>query len=659
MRKGKRFLSIWMAVVMAAAMVPSGRPAAVVYAEETSAEQELLTDISLAEDGTEKTLTEAADAEANAMEEGTAEKESTEEPDAETNATEEETEEKEPAEEPGDAGQTETGDTEQGTEEAPSASENGTAKPEESGDKPAESEEAAGDVSEGADQAAVSEESEQAPEENGTILQEGDETAASESLTEETDIQLEEQAMELQSLLAASSTDPVQNPELDLADGGIWLWEGMYFQGKSYTPNVTSGVSYTGTVTVTGSTDRYSIFVSGGTHDLILKNATVTPRALQGTELSEQEALYIQDSSVSITVEGTNTLTGSSMYTNTYAGEDGIRLGSGSSLTIRGNGTLNVNGGSSLRSATADVVGGFGLQASGGSLTVEGSVTLNIAGGEGNSAVESTQGIGVQLNNSQDLTVVGGTVNIEGYTGIRMLEGAEGIFVSGGTVSVSGYYWSIRYADEAGRGSVEVGGGSLALQSKESSVLRNIDLTVIGDGGQVTAQTGGYTLINNTTVTVRPVSRTGVFAVGTSEETATAQRVEAEKSYTNISDGNRYMKIYFPEDSETCSLTIQDGGEGASGAGSYAPGVTVPISAGTKENAVFDHWEIVSGGGSLDDASQAETTFTMGIREAALQPVFSDTYALTVEEGAIQGTDNTRFVSGNQVKIKANDRRGG
>ena len=62
---------------------------------------------------------------------------------------------------------------------------------------------------------------------------------------------------------------------------------------------------------------------------------------------------------------------------------------------------------------------------------------------------------------------------------------------------------------------------------------------------------------------------------------------------------------------------------GGSGSGTYAVDDTVTITADSKSGYRFDHWEIVSGNVSLENANSAETTFTMPTENVELTAVYT------------------------------------
>ncbi len=91
----------------------------------------------------------------------------------------------------------------------------------------------------------------------------------------------------------------------------------------------------------------------------------------------------------------------------------------------------------------------------------------------------------------------------------------------------------------------------------------------------------------------------------------------------------------------TYALTINGGGTGASGYGSYTSGAAVSIDAGTKSGYTFSGWT-TSGGGTFGTASSASTTFTMPSNAATITanwiPVLTGSVNLTINQATGQVT---------------------
>ncbi|MEG0878980.1 MAG: hypothetical protein RSF00_09980, partial [Oscillospiraceae bacterium] len=86
--------------------------------------------------------------------------------------------------------------------------------------------------------------------------------------------------------------------------------------------------------------------------------------------------------------------------------------------------------------------------------------------------------------------------------------------------------------------------------------------------------------------------------------------------YTRDSSGT-FMTVYVKNFStyalgyNAFTVTLSDGGTGASGNGKYANGDTVTINAGTKSGYSFNGWTVTAGTVVLANPSSASTTFIM------------------------------------------------
>ena len=91
--------------------------------------------------------------------------------------------------------------------------------------------------------------------------------------------------------------------------------------------------------------------------------------------------------------------------------------------------------------------------------------------------------------------------------------------------------------------------------------------------------------------------------------------------------------------------------------GKYAQGATVTVQANAAPSGqVFDKWEVVSGGVTLANATQASTTFTMPAAEVKVKATYKNapaaptTYAVTV----LDGTGGGNYAQNATVTITAN-----
>ena len=100
------------------------------------------------------------------------------------------------------------------------------------------------------------------------------------------------------------------------------------------------------------------------------------------------------------------------------------------------------------------------------------------------------------------------------------------------------------------------------------------------------------------------------------------------------------------------SLTVQEGGNGSSGGGTYIPGTAVSVNAGAKDGYAFQEWQRVSGSGSFADARQAQTTFTTDLEDTVIRPVFWPLHTLSVTGGT---ASETRGVTGKTVTLRVSE----
>lgn len=96
-------------------------------------------------------------------------------------------------------------------------------------------------------------------------------------------------------------------------------------------------------------------------------------------------------------------------------------------------------------------------------------------------------------------------------------------------------------------------------------------------------------------------------------------------------------------------LTVENG----TGSGNYANNTTVNIVANTAPaDMAFDHWEIVTGSGTLADANSATTTFTTTNQPTTLRAVYRDIlYSVTVNGGSVATPSEDGYKVGTQLEL--------
>ncbi|MBQ4199147.1 MAG: leucine-rich repeat protein [Kiritimatiellae bacterium] len=183
----------------------------------------------------------------------------------------------------------------------------------------------------------------------------------------------------------------------------------------------------------------------GGT--ITLRNATIDL-----SSNSPQCAGLTCEGSATIILEGENTINGIS------SGKPGIYVPSGSTLTIKGTGTLNASG-----NGSGSGIGG-GLSLSCGNIVIEGSPTINATGGQYCAAIGGGGNSGTSCGT---ITIKGGTINATGgywasAIGSGYYASCGNISITGGTVTATGGADAAAigggYHNES-CGSISIGGG--------------------------------------------------------------------------------------------------------------------------------------------------------------------------------------------------------
>ena len=442
-------------------------------------------------------------------------------------------------------------------------------------------------------------------------------------------------------LRAFAADAPVNNPVLDISEGGIFISKDTkgsdlcaYRQIKSDDDNKPF-IPYTGAITITGTSKSwYNLTVIGVEATIRLQNARIAPTVTQDNDPGGLNALNIQrGAKVDLILEGTSTLKGSGSFRREHEGVAGILISEDSStgasvLRISGIGTLNVEGGDSVRqvpsASSSPLEGGNGITFAGqAGLHVMGNATVNITGGNTGLA-RQYQGNGIWAEPSASsggasLELSGGAMSVKGRFGCYMREAFQ-LRQTGGTFSMegSGGFYSPDTAYQ-----VEVSGGSMDVHSYGAEAINDLGkLTVGGKDTSVTLSTNGIrtdAVGGKTQFTVSPeVGYAAILKSGANEASAGRTPYPEETALSSVK--GKYVNVTFSN--ERKNLTVTDGGAGSSGSGSYLPGQTVDISAGTLEGKSFKWWEHVSGDGRIANTDAADSTFTMGWEDAVIRPAF-------------------------------------
>lgn len=287
----------------------------------------------------------------------------------------------------------------------------------------------------------------------------------------------------------------------------------------------TSGTdySYSGGVLTINNGANLTISTNGQTRERIVvaANATATI-TLNNVNIkgSDGDSSNDAQSAIDIGAGASLTLILANGSDSTLAGGDrsdsrgapGIRLPTGASLTIRGNGTLTVNGGTGSTGGTG--IGGTSPSSGNGegcgSVTIEGG-TVHVNGGTGTSGPGGAGigggcgGFGGAGGSGGYVIISGGSVNVTGGTsnavgnaggagigggvaGAGLVAGGEGgtVTITGGSVTVTG--------GNGDRGGAGIGGGVSSNGSGGVGAIVTITgggVTVTGGNGTVSGGIGG------------------------------------------------------------------------------------------------------------------------------------------------------------------------
>jgi len=181
---------------------------------------------------------------------------------------------------------------------------------------------------------------------------------------------------------------------LDLTNGSIVITSMGYSQGGG------SENAHTGGYIIKGTTTDNTIQVTSGTHNIILDGVTITIPATTATGTTQAEMVcafsVMGNSSVTVTLQGNNTLTSA-------AGYAGLYVEVGSDLIVNGTGSLTALGGAGrpVSTGTPSYGGGAGIGGNGysgnsrfGSITID-EGTITATGGVTSASVNYGAGAGI------------------------------------------------------------------------------------------------------------------------------------------------------------------------------------------------------------------------------------------------------------------------
>lgn len=197
----------------------------------------------------------------------------------------------------------------------------------------------------------------------------------------------------------AAAARGAEDAPLDVAAGAIVIGDGTYTQGGGEAQQIPAQG-----LVITGTAADQTITVDPGEG----KTAAFTIRDLTLTAATDVPLIDVRSGSAVITLAGTSTLTAGTVTRYSAL----VRVAQGQSLTLAGDGTLNLNSGEETVAAHGAAIGGSAGE-SGGTIQIQsGTITVNqygpAAGIGGGGPTADASGTG----DSGDITISGGTVNV-------------------------------------------------------------------------------------------------------------------------------------------------------------------------------------------------------------------------------------------------------
>ena len=256
------------------------------------------------------------------------------------------------------------------------------------------------------------------------------------------------------------------------------------------------------------SVSKFTITVSGGTHNIILKDVEF----YLNTDISNSPFSIASGAKVNLVLEGKNYL--QSRYSSTPAGlhvPEGAELviakGSTGSITafgglgagIGGNdgeagGTITINGGTLayVSGGTSGAGIGGGRGGAGGSITINGGTLTDVRSSYGAGVGGGKGGAG------GNIIINGGTINTQSTDGAGIGGGEDG---AGGSISINGGTVEATGSDGAGIGGGYQGdGGTITISNGEVTATSNFGAG-IGGGAYGWSHTGGTITISGGRIT--------------------------------------------------------------------------------------------------------------------------------------------------------------
>ena len=420
---------------------------------------------------------------------------------------------------------------------------------------------------------------------------------------------------------------------LDIADGNIDLYSNGYKQyiGNLQNLNKTNITTHTGKYIITGTTTENVVRVCDeGNYDITIKNLNIDARDSNYCAINANKAKKAVDCNVNIILEENNVLRGGNGPGLGWVGAtpnvDGVT--NGSTLTIGGNGYLEVYGGNKQWTSA------IGNCYSGGDASGD---TNNIIINGGNiKAQGSTNGSGIGgalYKKTNNIVINGGNIEAIGTNcaaGIGVVDGiADNIIINGGNIIAKGYLGPA-IGGGTNSGTLKITGGNIYAAG---GAHQNFSGAAIGCGMQNISIEGG-------TIRTKSTKHAGMFKNETNNVRITGGNLQlggigdigmldSDKSFVQgfSTDGtnNLYMtpiKLQdVGENKKIESLTTSDN-----------------IEYGTKDMYTFE-----------DDTS------TTGVDETGMiylyLPLGSRTITINVDGRSYEGTVETKVEAGEVVVL--------
>ena len=347
------------------------------------------------------------------------------------------------------------------------------------------------------------------------------------------------------------------------------------------------------------------------TADIELTSGTLDIADRQAITLTGGHTLSCASATATITVNGDLTL--ADIKVTHSAGV------SGNGVFVSSKGTLCMTAGSMV----------FGNEAiNGGGVYIDEHAAFTMEGGDvsGNKA---QNGAGVYIGDHSDFTMTGGTVNgndagssgggvyIGDHSNFTMTEGTvygNKAGASGGGVYI-GDHSDFRMPGGAVGGNAAQNGGGVYIANHSTMTITS------GEISDNEAAFGGGIWINPNDYSSLFIDSSAVFsgnsAIYDCDRMPAYNSIYA--SYIKKADGtwsNSLLQGYNNYDiyhmaPESSVVTVMNSYSATTGAGSYAPGASVTIYAGSRSGYSFSGWVVESGGVTLANTKDATTTFTM------------------------------------------------